>query len=176
MIESKRHRGWVLVLVLLALLLATLVWFWRASFPDPVTNPKRYAEILQAWRSADQKYVGHFPLAVPPSASDVRMHFDTGPLQAPALFEIRYTLPTAEFETEAIRARGLTASRRPSRRPKPSERTYTYTSFRTDRKSDGPTTTRESLTVGVGGIDPNDRWGITLDPTRNEICYWVIDD
>lgn len=168
MIESKRHRGWVLVLVLLALLLATVVWFLRTAFPGPITRIGRYPEILTWWQTAQPTYVAHFPAAIPPSASGARMHFQPGVLQGGTSFELRYILPGVQFQAEAARARGLAAAYLRDRK----KADYEYVTFHTDPESASPT--RLSLTIGTDGA--NDRWGITLDPTRNEICYWVIDD
>jgi hypothetical protein len=156
------------LLILLAMLLASVVWLVRKGFPGPITNPTRYTEVLKAWQAAQPTYVGHFPPAVPPSASEVRMHFEPGALQGATSFEIRYILPAAEFQAEATRARALAAAyvRDPARSD------YSYVTFCSDRESASPT--RQSLTIGAP--EGMDRWGITIDPARYEICYWVVDD
>lgn len=134
----------------IALLAAAAWWMYEpyAFFPPtPVQDPARYAEVRATFSAP---YVAHFPASVPPTATNVKMYYYPGVMQAPRTLELRYRLPADEFAAAATAAEAQHAAFSPPA----GAPDITHTDFHTDPPGTRPPESRRSLQLDAGpGLD-----------------------
>jgi hypothetical protein len=156
-----------------------------AIFPSTVTNVREYPALLTQWGGGGSGGLAdHFPVTIPPDASQVRMSHYPGFLQGGASFQLHLTLPAArvkaiEADAAAKAMRTFTGGGDTNNhwnQPDGVPTTFYYTG------PDDRTAFPSSFTIYVLKATPaqgdektwdhGDNAGLAISASTNEVVYW----
>ncbi|NEQ47951.1 MAG: hypothetical protein F6K00_32235 [Leptolyngbya sp. SIOISBB] len=99
MVSQARRKRWLWrsIGALLTLLLSVFVTFINlisysfVNISRPITDIERYAEVRSQLGDGDA--IQHFPLTIPPEATDAQLHYQLWPLLGEMSLQLRLALP-----------------------------------------------------------------------------------
>lgn len=181
---SLAAAGLAVVIVVGIVLLRYLA---ERAFPRPITDIAEYEATLAMWPDPD--FTGHFPRTLPAEATDAKMFFSPGPLQAQTEFQLSLTLPpdavaaliTSSRERAIQEISGEAAATQAGRVngtyvPKRIDHAQIDESgWPTDRPPFGPSY-RIFIFHQYGGRDHVGVAGIAIDEHENHVVYFAEQD
>ena len=161
----------ILILALAVKFVVGVVQFKRSV--TPTTEVSEYQTLLDQWRPLG--VVDHFPPAIPPDATDVRLSAFPGFLQGGAWFQVQMTLPPGRVEAVEREYQGQSIAGRES------FNRVILPSFRT--VDDGETLEFPGgyRMIVLNAEEEGVSWhhgrsaGVAISRERDEVVYWAED-